>query len=315
LIAFVVRRVLGMVLVLVAVSFLVFLIFVVIPGGDPAQRIAGRTATQQNIENIRHKLALDKPFYVQYVKLMKATFDNSLVSYTNQQNVRSQIIQGIPATFSLAIGAGIIWLGFGVLVGVISAVSAGRISDRVITVLALIGISMPVFWLGIILRYFLAERNQIFPDGEYVPLTSNPLQWFWHMLLPWFTLAVLYIGFYARVLRGNVLDTINEDYVRTARAKGISPRRVLVKHVLRNSLIPIVTLFGLDFAAVLGGGAILTETVYDIHGVGWYAALAVGQLDLPPLIGVTLFGALFIVVFSTLVDLVYAVLDPRIRPT
>ena len=314
-IAFVVRRVLGMVLVLVAVSFLVFLIFVVIPGGDPAQRIAGRTATQQNIENIRHKLALDKPFYVQYVKLMKATFDNSLVSYTNQQNVRSQIIQGIPATFSLAIGAGIIWLGFGVLVGVISAVSAGRISDRVITVLALIGISMPVFWLGIILRYFLAERNQIFPDGEYVPLTSNPLQWFWHMLLPWFTLAVLYIGFYARVLRGNVLDTINEDYVRTARAKGISPRRVLVKHVLRNSLIPIVTLFGLDFAAVLGGGAILTETVYDIHGVGWYAALAVGQLDLPPLIGVTLFGALFIVVFSTLVDLVYAVLDPRIRPT
>jgi peptide/nickel transport system permease protein len=313
--AFLLRRVLGMVLVLIAVSFLVFLIFVVIPGGDPAQRIAGRTATQQNIDNIRHKLALDKPFYVQYWKLMKATFDNSLVSYTNQQNVRSQIIQGIPATFSLAIGAGIIWLGFGVLVGVISAVTAGRLSDRVITVLALIGISMPVFWLGIILRYLLAEKNQIFPDGEYVPLTSNPLQWFWHLLLPWFTLAVLFIGFYGRVLRGNVLDTINEDYVRTARAKGISPRRVLVKHVLRNSLIPIVTLFGLDFAAVLGGGAILTETVYDIHGVGWYAALAVGQLDLPPLIGVTLFGALFIVVFSTLVDLVYAVLDPRIRPT
>jgi peptide/nickel transport system permease protein len=312
--AFLVRRVLGMVLVLIAVSFLVFLIFVVIPGGDPAQRIAGRTATQQNIDNIRHKLALDKPFYVQYVKLMKATFDNSLVSYTNQQNVRSQIVQGIPATFSLAIGAGIIWLSFGVLVGVISAVTAGRLSDRVITVLALIGISMPVFWLGIILRYFLAEKNQIFPDGEYVPLTSNPLQWFWHLLLPWFTLAVLFIGFYGRVLRGNVLDTINEDYVRTARAKGISPRRVLVKHVLRNSLIPIVTLFGLDFAAVLGGGAILTETVYDIHGVGWYAALAVGQLDLPPLIGVTLFGALFIVVFSTLVDLIYAVLDPRIRP-
>jgi peptide/nickel transport system permease protein len=312
--AFLVRRVLGMVLVLVAVSFIVFLIFVVIPGGDPAQRIAGRTATQQNIENIRHKLALDKPFYVQYWRLMKSTFDNTLVSYTNQQNVRSQIVQGIPATFSLAIGAGIIWLGFGILVGVISAVTAGRLSDRVITVLALIGISMPVFWLGIILRYFLAEKNQIFPDGEYVPLTQNPLQWFWHLLLPWFTLAVLFIGFYGRVLRGNVLDTINDDYVRTARAKGISPRRVLIKHVLRNSLIPIVTLFGLDFAAVLGGGAILTETVYDMHGVGWYAALAVGQLDLPPLIGVTLFGALFIVVFSTLVDLFYAVLDPRIRP-
>jgi peptide/nickel transport system permease protein len=313
--AFLVRRVLGMILVLLAVSFIVFLIFVVIPGGDPAERIAGRTATQQNIENIRKKLALDKPFYVQYWRLMKSTFDNTLVSYTNQQNVRSQIIQGIPATFSLAIGAGIIWLGFGVLVGVISAVTAGRLSDRVITVLALIGISMPVFWLGIILRYLLAEKNQIFPDGEYVPITQNPFEWFWHLLLPWFTLAVLFIGFYGRVLRGNILDTINEDYVRTARAKGISPRRELVKHVLRNSLIPIVTLFGLDFAAVLGGGAILTETVYDLHGVGWYAALAVGQLDLPPLIGVTLFGALFIVVFSTLVDLFYAVLDPRIRPT
>jgi peptide/nickel transport system permease protein len=313
--AFLVRRVLGMVLVLVAVSFIVFLIFVVIPGGDPAQRIAGRTATQQNIENIRKKLALDKPFYVQYWRLVKSTFNNSLISYTNQQNVRSEIIQGIPATFSLAIGAGIIWLGFGVLVGVISAVTAGRLSDRVITVLALIGISMPVFWLGIILRYLLAEKSSIFPDGEYVPLTSNPAQWFYHLLLPWFTLAVLFIGFYGRVLRGNILDTINDDYVRTARAKGISPRRVLIKHVLRNSLIPIVTLFGLDFAAVLGGGAILTERVYDLHGVGWYAALAVDQLDLPPLIGVTLFGALFIVVFSTLVDLFYAVLDPRIRPT
>src|SRR5438874_1936187 len=199
--AFLVRRVLGMVLVLVAVSFIVFLIFVVIPGGDPAQRIAGRTATQQNIENIRHKLALDKPFYVQYVRLMKSTFNNSLVSYTNQQNVRSQIVQGIPATFSLAIGAGIIWLGFGVLVGVISAVTAGRLSDRVITVLALIGISMPVFWLGIILRYVLAEKSSVFPDGEYVPLTSNPVQWFYHLLLPWFTLAVLFIGFYGRVLR------------------------------------------------------------------------------------------------------------------
>jgi peptide/nickel transport system permease protein len=246
---------------------------------------------------------------------MKSTFNNTLVSYTNQQNVRSQIVQGIPATFSLAIGAGLIWLGFGVLVGVISAVTAGRLSDRVITVLALIGISMPVFWLGIILRYALAEKSSVFPDGEYVPLTSNPVQWFYHLLLPWFTLAVLFIGFYGRVLRGNILDTINDDYVRTARAKGISPRRVLIKHVLRNSLIPIVTLFGLDFAAVLGGGAILTEKVYDLHGVGWYAALAVDQLDLPPLIGVTLFGALFIVVFSTLVDLFYAVLDPRIRPT
>ena len=314
-IAFILRRVFGMVLVLLAVSFIVFLIFVIIPGGDPAQRIAGRTATQQNIVNIRQKLGLDRPFYVQYAKLMQQTFQGNLISYTNQTNVRQEILRGLPATFSLAVGAGIVWLFFGVLVGVISAVTAGRLSDRLITVFALIGISMPVFWLGIILRYFLAEKVRIFPDGEYVPLTQDPFQWFWHLVLPWFTLAVLFIGFYGRVLRGNILDAINEDYVRTARAKGISPRRVLVKHVLRNSLIPIVTLFGLDFAAVLGGGAILTETVYDLHGVGQYAADAVNALDLPPLIGVTLFGAFFIVLFTLLVDIFYAVLDPRIRPT
>jgi peptide/nickel transport system permease protein len=314
---FILRRLIGMVLVLVAVSFIVFLIFIVVPGGDPAIRIAGRTATEQNIQNIRHDWGFDKPFYVQYYDMMKKAFTNKLVSQTTQQSVDSQIWQGVPATFSLAIGAGIIWLFFGIVVGVISAVTAGRLSDRMITLLALIGISMPVFWLGLLVRYFLAEGGftTFFPDGEYVPLSSNPFQWFWHLLLPWLVLAVLFIGFYGRVLRGNVLDTINEDYVRTARAKGIDPRRVLVKHVLRNSLIPIVTLFGLDFAAVLGGGAILTETVFDLHGVGQYAQQSITNFDLPPIIGVTLFGAFFIVLFSALVDFFYAFLDPRIRPT
>ena len=237
------------------------------------------------------------------------------MSYTSQQNVVTQIVQGMPATFSLTIGAGIIWLFFGILVGVISAVTAGRLSDRLITILALIGISMPVFWLGIIVRYFLAEKYTIFPDGEYASLTGNPLAWLSHMILPWCVLAVLFIGFYGRVLRGNILDTINEDYVRTARAKGLSSRRVLVKHVLRNSMIPIVTLFGLDFAAVLGGSAILTETVFDLKGVGWYAAQAVQSLDLPPIMGVTIYATFFIVLFSVLVDVLYAWLDPRIRPT
>jgi peptide/nickel transport system permease protein len=312
---FVVRRVIGMVLVLIAVSFIVFLIFVVVPGGDPAVRIAGRTANDQNIKNIRHDWGFDRPFYVQYYELMKKAFTNKLVSQTNQTSVDTQIWQGIPATFSLAIGAAAIWLLFGILVGVISAITAGRFSDRLITLLALIGISMPVFWLGLLARYFLAEKNTVFPDGEYVPFTQSPVQWLFHLILPWFVLAVLFIGFYGRVLRGNILDTINEDYVRTARAKGISPRRVLIKHVLRNSLIPIVTLFGLDFAAVLGGGAILTETVFDLHGVGQYAQQSIRNFDLPPIIGVTLFGAFFIVFFSAVVDFLYAFLDPRIRPT
>jgi peptide/nickel transport system permease protein len=315
--AFLVRRTIGAALVCGAVTFVVFVIFIVVPGGDPAQRIAGKNATPQNIVNIRHDWGFDRPFYVQYWDMLKKMFSGTLVSYTSQQNVLQQIRQGMPATFSLTIGAGIIWLFFGILVGVISAVTAGRLSDRLITVLALIGISMPVFWLGIVCRYYLAEGGwvSIFPDGEYVSLTSDPVQWFWHLLLPWVVLAVLFIGFYGRVLRGNILDTINEDFVRTAKAKGLSPRRILVKHVLRTSLIPVVTLFGLDFAAVLGGGAILTETVFDLHGVGEYARLSINNFDLPPIMGVTMYGAFFIVSFSVLVDLFYAYLDPRIRPT
>jgi peptide/nickel transport system permease protein len=315
---FLIRRTIGAVLVMLAVTFIVFLIFIIVPGGGKlgtAQRIAGKNATPQNVINIEHRWGFDKPFYVQYWRMLNRMFTNKLVSYTSQQPVLSQIVQGMPATFSLTIGASIIWLFFGVLVGVISAVTAGRLSDRLITILALVGISMPVFWLGLVVRYLLAEKNSLFPDGEYVALSSDPLQWAYHLILPWLVLAVLFIGFYGRVLRGNILDTINEDYVRTAKAKGLAPRRVLVKHVLRNSLIPVITLFGLDFAGVLGGGAILTETVFDLHGVGQYAAQSINNFDLPPIMGVTMYGAFFIVVFSVIVDLFYAFLDPRIRPT
>ncbi len=314
-VAFLIRRFVGMVLVLIAVSFIVFLIFIVVPGGDPAQRIAGRTATQQNIENIRHDWGFDQPFYVQYKDMMQKAFTNELVSYSNQTQVVSQIKQGLPATFSLAIGAGIIWLFWGIVVGVISAVTAGRWSDRLVTVLALIGISMPVFWLGLIARYYLAEGGitTFFPDGGYVPLTQDPVQWFSHLFLPWIVLAVLFIGFYGRVLRGNILDAINEDYVRTAKAKGLPYKRVMVKHVLRNSLIPIVTLFGLDFGVLIGGGAIVTESLFQIEGVGYFVAEALNQQDFPSIMAVTIFGAFFIVLFNTIVDIAYAYLDPRIR--
>jgi peptide/nickel transport system permease protein len=315
--AFLVRRLLGAFIVLLAVSFITYLIFIKIPGGDPAPRIAGRTATEANIADIREKLHLNDPFYEQYWAMMKSLFTGSLKSYSSQLNVVDQIKSGIPATFSLCIGAGIIWLFFGILVGLISAVKAGQWSDRVITVFALVGISLPVFWLGLMARYVFAQDHpfSFMPDGEYVPITDNPWQWFVHLLMPWLVLAVLFIGFYGRVLRSNILDTINEDYIRTAKAKGLPYRRVLVKHVLRTSLIPIVTLFGLDFAAVIGGSAILTETVFDLKGVGWYAAQAVQDLDLPPIMGVTIYATFFIVLFSVLVDLAYAYLDPRIRPT
>jgi peptide/nickel transport system permease protein len=324
--AFVIRRIIGMIAVLFAVSVLVFVVFVLIPGGDPALRMAGKNPSQQNITNIRKKWGFDRPVYVQYVRMMEKAGNGFLPgkhgeydilrSFDTRTDVAAEIKTGIPATFSLCIGAAVIWLFFGILVGVLSAITAGRWSDRLITALALVGVSMPVAWLGIVLRYFLAEKpnDPVFPDGGYVGLTTDPVQWANHLIMPWFVLAVIFIGFYGRVLRSNMLDAMNEDYVRTAKAKGLSPRRVLLKHVLRNSMIPIVSLFGLDFAAVLGGGAILTETVFELQGVGWYAAQSVGALDLPPIMGVTLYGAFFIVVFSAIVDFLYVFLDPRIRP-
>src|SRR6266516_2809596 len=260
---FVIRRLIGMVAVLFGVSVLVYVVFILVPGGAPAERMAGKNPLPANILNIRKKWGFDKPFYVQYVKMMQKAGNgligkhgeyDILTSFQNRQNVVPESKRGIPATFSLCIGAGIIWLLFGILVGFFSAVTAGRWSDRLITTFALIGVSMPVAWLAVVLRYFLAEqpKKPIFPDGEYVPLTADPVQWAFHLLLPWFCLSVLFIGFYGRVLRSNMLDAMNEEYVRTAKAKGLTQRRVLLRHVLRNSLIPIVSLFELDCGSVFG---------------------------------------------------------------
>jgi peptide/nickel transport system permease protein len=310
---FVVRRLTSMVAVLFAISVLTFLIFNVIPNGDPALRLAGRTPTPGQVENIRHQWGFDKPVYVQYLKTMEKVFTGDLVSYVNQIDVDSEIIKGVPRTFSLAIGAAIMWMAFATALGLYTAMRAGKFADRFLTVLALVGISMPVFWIGALMNYYLGFKWKIFPNGGYVPLTENPIQWAYHLVLPWTALSLLFIGIYSRVLRSNVLDTINDDYVRTARAKGLPERQVLIRHVLRNSLIPIVTLWGLDFGAVLGGGAILTEKAFDLQGVGQYAADSIGQLDVPPVLAITMFGAFFIVLLNTVVDIVYAYLDPRIR--
>jgi peptide/nickel transport system permease protein len=310
---FIVRRLIGMVAVLFAISVMVFLIFNVVPNSDPAVRIAGKNASPELIERINEDWGFNDPLPKQYVTTMKKVLSGDLVSYQNQRNVLDQIEKGIPVTFSLCIGAAILWMGMAIVFGYLSAINAGHATDRALTILALIGISLPVFWLGEMLLYYVANKAGLFPVGDYVKFTEDPLQWFNHLILPWFTLAVLFIGFYSRVLRSNMLDVMDEDYVRTARAKGLPERQVRLKHVLRNSMIPIITLFGLDFGAVIGGGAILTETVYNLPGVGQYAGLAVASLDLPPLIGVTMFGAFFIVLLNTIVDIVYAYLDPRIR--
>ena len=310
---FVIRRLLSMLVVMFAVSVLTFLIFNVIPNGDPAVRMAGKIPTDTQIEAIREEWGFNDSLPAQYVTMMEKVFTGDLESYFTQLNVGEEIRKGIPRTLSLAIGAGIIWMLFAVALGLYSAVKAGRFSDRFLTVLALIGISMPVFWVGALMNHYLGFELGWFPNGGYVELTKDPIDWAYHLVMPWFALSILFIGFYSRVLRSNVLDTINEDYVRTARAKGLSERRVLVRHVLRNSMIPIVTLWGLDFGAVVGGGAILTETVFDLQGVGAYAGEAIGQLDVPPVLATTLFIAFFVVILNTVVDIVYAALDPRIR--
>jgi peptide/nickel transport system permease protein len=313
---FTIKRLLNMVFVLFAISIIVFLIFNVLPGGGSdaaATRIAGRNVNQQLVNQIKKDYGFNDPIYTQYYQLMKKTVKGDLESYSNRVNVREQLIKGIPATASLCIGAAIIWVFFGLLFGLISAVTAGRWPDRLLTILGIIGISLPVFWIAALMLYYLTYKISLFPAGGYVKLTDDPIQWANHLILPWIALSILFIGFYSRLLRSNILDTINEDYVRTARAKGLTERRVLTRHVLRNALIPIVTLFGLDFAAAFGGGAILTEKVFGLQGVGQYVADSIGNLDLPPVMGTTLYGAFFIVLFNALVDIAYAFLDPRIR--
>jgi peptide/nickel transport system permease protein len=309
---FIARRLIGMVFVLFAISVIVFVIFNVIPGGDPAQRMAGRNATPELVAQINKDWGFDNSKPVQYVDMMKQIFNGSLISYQSQDNVIQRIKDGVPITFSVAIGAAVIWMGFAMLLGYLSAVKAGALTDKALTILAVSGISMPSFFLGAILLYYFTFKLKIFPTGGYVPLGQDPWGWFTHLLLPWVTLAILYIGFYSRLLRSNMLDVMNEDYVRTARAKGLSERQVRIRHVFRLSLIPIVTLFGLDFGALLGG-TIIVESIFSLNGVGQYAADSIGHLDLPPIMAVTLFGAFFIVLFNTVVDIAYAWLDPRIR--
>ena len=310
---FIVRRLASMALVLIAISILTFLIFQKIPNGDPALRLAGRTSTPEQIASIRKQWHFNDPVYVQYADTMGKIFSGKVISYQQQLPVWGQIRAGAPRTFALAIGAAVIWMAVAILFGILGALRAGKFADKALTALAMVGVSTPVFFLGALSLYVFAYKIHIFPNTGYVPFGDSPVQWFTHLLLPWLVLAVLFIGVYSRVLRSTILDTINDDYVRTARAKGIGERQVLVRHVLRNSLIPIVSLFGLDFAALIGGGAILTENIFNINGIGQYAYNSVQTLDVPPVLVITMFTAFFVVFFSAVVDIAYAFLDPRIR--
>jgi peptide/nickel transport system permease protein len=315
---YIARRVLWGVLLLFVVSGLTFLIFYEFPSADPAALRAGRQATPALIEQIRHSLGLDRPLYEQfwiYLKGIVLHFDLGY-SYQNSVSVSSQILSRLPVTFSLAAGAFVVWILAGIPIGIISAIRRRSLLDRTTMGAALLAISAPVYWLGLIALLLFSSDIGVFHllpgSGSYVPLTSDPKQWFLSLVMPWCVLAAAFAAFYARMVRGNLIEVMNEDYIRTARAKGLSERRVIVRHGVRAALTPVVTLAGLDFGLLLGG-AVLTETVFNIPGIGRYAYDAIVNSDLPAIQGTVLFGAFFIILANLVVDVLYAFLDPRVR--
>jgi peptide/nickel transport system permease protein len=318
---FVLWRMLSMVTVMFAISVLVFLIFFATPGVDPAARIAGRNADQQTLKAVRHDFGLDQPIPVQYALLMKKLFiTRDLESYVNRgAKVVPQVEEAAPVTLSLVIGASLIWVATSVLMGVLAAVFRGSVIDTGLMIIGLIGISMPVFWLGEVVNLVSQSRlHDTFlfswvPPLGYTPLTESPLGWFKSLLLPWLTLAVLYAGIYARILRSSMVEAQEQDYVRTAYAKGLTERRVLVRHSLRMSLIAYFSLFGLDFGALVGGAALLTEVVFGLHGVGKLTYDSLQNFDLPLIMATVMYAAFFVIVANALIDLLYSWLDPRVR--
>jgi peptide/nickel transport system permease protein len=317
---FTLRRTAAAVFVLFTISVLAFLIFFATPGVDPAARIAGRNADPATLAQVRHEFGLDRPIPVRYGLMMQHLFiSRDLTSFVNRgDKVIPQIMQAAPVTLSLVTGAAIIWMLVGVAMGTIAAAKRGTALDPVIMLLGVVGVSIPVYWLGEVVNLLTQKQwhSSIFawvPALQYVPLTENPGQWALHLLFPWLTLAALYAGIYARVLRGEILEALNEDYVRTARAKGLSERRILVRHALRCSLIPIVSLFGLDFGALVGGSALLTEVVFGLPGIGKLTYDSLTNLDLPVIMGCVLYAAFFVVLANAVVDVLYAAIDPRVR--
>jgi peptide/nickel transport system permease protein len=310
-----------MLFVMAGISIIVFLIFFATPGSDPAARIAGRNATPETLAAVRHDFGLDQPLPVQYVLMMKHLFvTRDLTSFVNRgQKVIPEVMEATPITLSLVLGAAIVWVVGSISIGVAAAASKNSPIDRVLMVLGLIGVSMPVYWLGEVINLVTQARlhdtwafSWVPPLG-YKALTDNPWDWFKTMLIPWITLAIQYIGIYGRVLRAGMVEANQEDYIRTARSKGLSETRILLRHALRTSLIAFVTLFGLDFGFLVGGGALLTEVVFGLQGIGKLTYDALKNLDLPVIMATVMYASFFVVAANALVDLVYAAIDPRVR--
>jgi len=317
----IVKRLSQMLFVMFGISVLVFLIFFATPGADPASRIAGRNASPETLAAVRKDFGFDRPLPVQYVLLMERLFiTQDLTSFVNRGwKVVPAVIDVVPVTLSLVIGAAILWVIGGVIIGLVAAATRGSVLDRTLMMLGLIGVSMPVYWLGEVMNLITQSRfhdSWLFawvPPLGYKPLTVDPVAWFLTLVIPWITLATLYMGLYGRVLRANLVEAGQEDYIRTARAKGLSETRILLRHALRTSLITIVTLFGLDFGALVGGAALLTEVVFGLQGIGKLTYDSLRNFDLPVIMATVMYASFFVVIANAAVDLLYVVLDPRIR--
>jgi peptide/nickel transport system permease protein len=332
--AFIIRRLIATVLLLIVVSMITFAIFFLVPrlAGQNSYQLAtqyvGRNPTRSAILQVEQRLGLDAPIYLQYGRFLRgivagAHFNSGTstaycpppcfgYSFKNQQPVWPMMVSDIPVTASLAAGAALLWLSGGVAIGVVSALKRGTLFDRFSMGVALAGVSLPIFFTGLISLALFSYKWPVFPNVQYVEITQNPLLWARNLVLPWVTLAFLYAALYARLTRAGMLETMGEDYIRTARAKGLPERTVIVKHGLRAALTPIVTIFGMDLGLLLGG-AVLTENTFGLHGLGQFTIQAIQQQDLPEILGVTMLAAFFIVVANLVVDILYAVVDPRVR--
>ena len=315
---YIIRRILWGIVLLILVSALTFLIFNILPSGDPAVLRAGRNGSPSTIRYIRHELGLDKPLYTQFWVYMRNIFlhFNFGYSFYSGASVLSLIGSRISATLSLTVGAAVLWLILGIPVGIISAIKRRSLIDRSSMGVALLGVSLPDFWLGLVVLFLFSTdigKLHVFPGaGSYVGLTANPGKWFTSLILPWFVLASTSAAVYSRVLRGSLIEAMGEDYIRTARAKGLSERRVIWRHGVRSAITPVLTIFGLDIG-LLFGGAVIAETVFDIPGIGRLNYTAINDSDFPIVQGTVLLAALFIVTANILVDIAYAYLDPRVR--
>jgi peptide/nickel transport system permease protein len=316
---YIARRLVWAVVVILAVTAITFAIFYLLPPGDPALRFVGKQPTPEAIALVRHNLGLDRPWYIQYLKFLKAIvlgdkygWPGLGYSYDSSVPIRTQILNAAPRTASLIVGAAVVWLTVGITIGVISAIKRRTVFDRLAMSFALFGISAPVFWLGLMALFIFWYKLGWTAGTGYVSFTDSPRQWASHLILPWIVLALLYAATYARMVRGNLLDAMGEDFIRTARAKGLPERTVIFKHGLRASLAPIATMFGLD-VALLVGGAVITESVFNLNGLGFMAIDSVFRLDLPATLGVVLVATFAVVTMNLIVDVLYAFLDPRVR--